>query len=57
MVGSSRYDQRHNEKIEEEEPTGYVTYDRLEKVAIGLLQDSTLVRDDEEKIFRAFKTL
>ena len=43
--------------MEEEEPTGYITFDRFEKVAIGLLQDTSLVRDDEEKIYRAFKAL
>jgi Ca2+-binding EF-hand superfamily protein len=44
-------------EMEEEEPTGYITYDRFEKVAIRLLQEGSLTRDDDEKIFRAFKTL
>lgn len=43
--------------MEEEEPTGYVTFEKFEKVVLKLLQDTTLARDDEEKIYRAFKTL
>ena len=43
--------------MEEEEPTGYVTFEKFEKVVLELIQDSTLSRDDEERIYRAFKTL
>ena len=43
--------------MEEEEPTGYITYEKFEKVALRLIQDTTLARDDEETIYRAFKTL
>jgi Ca2+-binding EF-hand superfamily protein len=43
--------------MEEEEPTGYVTFAKFEKVALRILQDSTIVRDEEEKIYRAFKCL
>ncbi|RKO90810.1 hypothetical protein BDK51DRAFT_12014, partial [Blyttiomyces helicus] len=44
-------------EMEEEEPAGYVTLDRFSRVAIKLLTSNVIVRDDEERLFRAFLTL
>ncbi|KAJ3009058.1 Dynein regulatory complex protein 8 [Thoreauomyces humboldtii] len=43
-------------QMESPEKTGYISYDRLCKVAFRLLTSNTL-RDDEEKLYRAFLAL
>ncbi|KND03747.1 uncharacterized protein SPPG_01203 [Spizellomyces punctatus DAOM BR117] len=43
-------------EMEGEERAGYVTFDKLSKVALRLLT-SNLLRDDEEKLYRAFLAL
>ncbi|KAI8842106.1 hypothetical protein BC829DRAFT_304660 [Chytridium lagenaria] len=43
--------------MEEEEPTGYVRYDRFLPVALSVCQSEECGPSDEERIFRAFQTL
>ncbi|KAJ3300248.1 Dynein regulatory complex protein 8 [Borealophlyctis nickersoniae] len=44
-------------EMEEDEPTGYVTYEKFFKVAMRVLTSNTYARDDEEKLYRAFLAL
>ncbi|KAI9197317.1 uncharacterized protein BJ171DRAFT_585837 [Polychytrium aggregatum] len=43
--------------MSEEEPTGYVTYDKFLNVAMGIFKNPSCRRDDQEQLFRAFLTL
>ncbi|KAJ3046513.1 Dynein regulatory complex protein 8 [Rhizophlyctis rosea] len=44
-------------EMEEDEPTGYVTHEKFFRVAFRILTSTSYVRDDEEKLFRAFQAL
>ncbi|KAI8822568.1 uncharacterized protein EV422DRAFT_403996 [Fimicolochytrium jonesii] len=43
-------------EMEDEEKTGYISFERLQKVAFRLLTNNPM-RDDEEKLYRAFLAL
>jgi len=44
-------------EIEEEEPTGFITYARFERMMARILLENQYPRDSEEKLLRAFRTL
>merc|ERR1719440_1444065 len=44
-------------EIEEEEPTGFIKYDRFERMMARILLENQYPRDSEEKLLRAFRTL
>ena len=44
-------------EMEEEEPTGYIKYEKLERILLSLLLENRQTRDDEDLIYRAFKAL
>ncbi len=44
-------------QIEEDEPSGFVQYTRLEPVVLSFLMGSETVRDTEERILEAFRML
>lgn len=43
--------------MEEDEPTGYVTFDKLCDVCLKYMAKKLIPRDNEEKIYRAFQAL
>ncbi|KAJ3316018.1 Dynein regulatory complex protein 8 [Boothiomyces sp. JEL0838] len=43
--------------MEEDEPSGFVTWERFSKVTIRILSGTYPVKSDEETLFRAFLTL
>ena len=43
--------------MEEDEPTGYVTIAKFTNTVSNTIKSNLFVRDDEEKIYRAFQTL
>jgi len=44
-------------EIEEEEPTGFINFDRFERMMSRILLENQYPRDSEEKLLRAFRTL
>jgi hypothetical protein len=40
--------------MEEEEPTGYVQYEKFLKVTLNIIVNNLNTRNDEEELFRAF---
>ena len=44
-------------EIEEEEPTGFINFDRFERMMSRVLLENQYPRDGEEKLLRAFRTL
>ncbi|KAI8929791.1 hypothetical protein BC831DRAFT_442078 [Entophlyctis helioformis] len=44
-------------EMEEDEPTGYVTFARFSKTVMALILSNLHTRDDDEKLFRAFQAL
>ena len=44
-------------EIEEEEPTGFIRYERFERMMSRILLENQYPRDSEEKLLRAFRTL
>ncbi|KAJ3111159.1 Dynein regulatory complex protein 8 [Physocladia obscura] len=44
-------------EMEEEEPTGYIQFDKFFKVATIIFSTNAVIRHDEEEIFRAFQAL
>ncbi|KAJ3193451.1 Dynein regulatory complex protein 8 [Irineochytrium annulatum] len=44
-------------QMEEEEPSGYVQFDKFSKVATNVIKNDNIVRFDEELLYRAFLTL
>ncbi|KAL2917259.1 hypothetical protein HK105_203324 [Polyrhizophydium stewartii] len=44
-------------EMEEDEPTGYITFQKFSKTALRILSSNAHVRDDDEKLFRAFQIL
>ncbi|KAJ3074275.1 Dynein regulatory complex protein 8 [Podochytrium sp. JEL0797] len=43
--------------MEEEEPTGYIQYDKFFKVCAVIFSTNVAIRNDEEEIYRAFVAL
>ena len=43
--------------MEDDEPTGYIRFEKLSATALKLLASNTYPRDNEETIYRAFQTL
>ena len=41
-------------KMEEEEPTGYINFEKFNKVAMNILMGGSHIRNDEEQLYRAF---
>ena len=44
-------------QIEEEEPTGFIRFERFERMMSRVLLENQYPRDSEEKLLRAFRTL
>ncbi|KAI9347950.1 hypothetical protein DFJ73DRAFT_835922 [Zopfochytrium polystomum] len=44
-------------EMEEEEPTGYIQYERFLKVVLQLMTTNSVPKIDEEQLFRAFQAL
>ncbi|KAI8806421.1 hypothetical protein BJ742DRAFT_816777 [Cladochytrium replicatum] len=44
-------------EMEPDEPNGYIMFERFSKVALRILTSNSTGRDDEEKLYRAFRTL
>jgi len=44
-------------EVEEEEPTGYIRFERFERMMSRILMENQYPRDSEEKLLRAFRTL
>ena len=44
-------------ECEDEEPTGFIRYDRFERMMSRVLLDNQYPRDSEEKLLRAFRVL
>ena len=44
-------------EIEEEEPTGFIRFERFERMMSRILLENQYPRDSEEKLLRAFRTL
>ena len=44
-------------ECEEEEPTGFIRFERFERMMSRVLLDNQYPRDSEEKLLRAFRTL
>eukprot|EP00824_Muranothrix_gubernata_P000567 TRINITY_DN10686_c0_g1_i2.p1 TRINITY_DN10686_c0_g1~~TRINITY_DN10686_c0_g1_i2.p1 ORF type:complete len:166 (+),score=33.96 TRINITY_DN10686_c0_g1_i2:35-499(+) len=44
-------------EMEEDEPSDYVTFEKLESTALRVLGEETMGRDDVDKILRAFRVL
>uniref|UniRef100_A0A7S4C1G6 EF-hand domain-containing protein n=1 Tax=Chrysotila carterae TaxID=13221 RepID=A0A7S4C1G6_CHRCT len=44
-------------EIEDEEPTGYVRFERFERMMCRIILENQYPRDSEEKLLRAFRTL
>ena len=41
--------------MEEEEPTGYIQFEKFSKVMMQVLMNNSVVQIDEEQLFRAFQ--
>ena len=44
-------------QIEEEEPTGFIRFERFERMMTRILLENQYPRDSEDKLLRAFRTL
>merc|ERR1712048_727685 len=44
-------------EVEEEEPTGFIRFERFERMMSRILMENQYPRDSEEKLLRAFRTL
>ena len=44
-------------QMEEDEPTGFVKYEKFEPVVLKCIQDNEIPTDGEEDLIRAFKAL
>ena len=44
-------------EVEEEEPTGFIRFERFERMLSRILMENQYPRDSEEKMLRAFRTL
>ncbi|KOO35471.1 ef-hand calcium-binding domain-containing protein 2-like protein [Chrysochromulina tobinii] len=44
-------------EIEEEEPTGFIAFERFERMMQRIMLENQYPRDSEEKLLRAFRTL
>lgn len=43
--------------LEEEEPTGFIRYEKFEQLVLRIVKESEYPRDSEERIITAFQTL
>ena len=44
-------------EIEEEEPTGFIRFEKFERMMSRILLENQYPRDSEDKLLRAFRTL